>query len=383
MPKELWKGNEAIAEAAVRAGLEAYFGYPITPQTEVLEYLSRRMPELGRAFVQAESELGAINMVYGAACTGARVMSSSSSPGVSLMMEGLSYIAGTEIPAVLVNVMRGGPGLGNIAPAQGDYYQAVRGGGHGDYPRIVLAPASVQEAIDLMVLSFDLAEKYRMITMMILDGSVGQMMEPAEMPEMRPVQRKDFEWATNGRMGKRDRRILSSIYLNPLDEEQTNLRLLRRWKEVQKNEVRYKEYFLDDAEIVIVGFGTAGRVALSAVREARAQGIKVGLLRPITVSPFPYEALDQLTGRVRAFLVTEMNMGQMLDDVQLAVRGRVPVEFYGRPGGVVPFHDEILSEIQRINTAPIAAHTDPRDAWLTRMTAPHPSPLPEGEGAKR
>lgn len=383
MPKELWKGNEAIAEAAVRAGLEAYFGYPITPQTEVLEYLSRRMPELGRAFVQAESELGAINMVYGAACTGARVMSSSSSPGVSLMMEGLSYIAGTEIPAVLVNVMRGGPGLGNIAPAQGDYYQAVRGGGHGDYPRIVLAPASVQEAIDLMVLSFDLAEKYRMITMMILDGSVGQMMEPAEMPEMRPVQRKDFEWATNGKMGKRDRRILSSIYLNPLDEEQTNLRLLRRWKEVQKNEVRYKEYFLDDAEIVIVGFGTAGRVALSAVREARAQGIKVGLLRPITVSPFPYEALDQLTGRVRAFLVTEMNMGQMLDDVQLAVRGRVPVEFYGRPGGVVPFHDEILSEIQRINTAPIAAHTDPRDAWLTRMTAPHPSPLPEGEGAKR
>ena len=383
MPKELWKGNEAIAEAAVRAGLQAYFGYPITPQTEVLEYLSRRMPELGRAFVQAESELGAINMVYGAACTGARVMSSSSSPGVSLMMEGLSYIAGTEIPAVLVNVMRGGPGLGNIAPAQGDYYQAVRGGGHGDYPRIVLAPASVQEAIDLMVLSFDLAEKYRMITMMILDGSVGQMMEPAEMPEMRPVQRKDFEWATNGRMGKRDRRILSSIYLNPLDEEQTNLRLLRRWKEVQKNEVRYKEYFLDDAEIVIVGFGTAGRVALSAVREARAQGIKVGLLRPITVSPFPYEALDQLTGRVRAFLVTEMNMGQMLDDVQLAVRGRVPVEFYGRPGGVVPFHDEILSEIQRINTAPIAAHTDPRDAWLTRMTAPHPSPLPEGEGAKR
>lgn len=383
MPKELWKGNEAIAEAAVRAGLEAYFGYPITPQTEVLEYLSRRMPELGRAFVQAESELGAINMVYGAACTGARVMSSSSSPGVSLMMEGLSYIAGTEIPAVLVNVMRGGPGLGNIAPAQGDYYQAVRGGGHGDYPRIVLAPASVQEAIDLMVLSFDLAEKYRMITMMILDGSVGQMMEPAEMPEMRPVQRKDFEWATNGKMGKRDRRILSSIYLNPLDEEQTNLRLLRRWKEVQKNEVRYKEYFLDDAEIVIVGFGTAGRVALSAVREARAQGIKVGLLRPITVSPFPYEALDQLTGRVRAFLVTEMNMGQMLDDVQLAVRGRVPVEFYGRPGGVVPFHDEILSEIQRINTAPIAAHTDPRDAWLTRMTPPHPSPLPEGEGAKR
>ena len=382
MPKELWKGNEAIAEAAVRAGLEAYFGYPITPQTEILEYLSRRLPELGRAFVQAESELGAINMVYGAACTGVRVMSSSSSPGVSLMMEGLSYIAGTEVPAVLVNVMRGGPGLGNIAPAQGDYYQAVRGGGHGDYPRIVLAPASVQEAIDLMVLSFDLAEKYRMITMMILDGSVGQMMEPAEMPAMQEIRRKNFEWATNGAMN-RERRILSSIYINPPDEEITNLRLLSRWKEVQNNEVRYKEYFLDDAEIIVVGFGTAGRVALSAVREARAQGIKVGLFRPITVSPFPFEALEQLTGQARAFLVTEMNTGQMLDDVQLAVRGRVPVEFYGRTGGVVPFPDEILNEIQRINTAPIAADSDPRNAWLMRMTAPHSSPLPEGEGAKR
>ncbi|HNO85009.1 MAG TPA: 3-methyl-2-oxobutanoate dehydrogenase subunit beta, partial [Anaerolineales bacterium] len=217
MPKELWKGNEAIAEAAVRAGLEAYFGYPITPQTEILEYLSRRMPELGRAFVQAESELGAINMVYGAACTGVRVMSSSSSPGVSLMMEGISYIAGTEVPAVLVNVMRGGPGLGNIAPAQADYNQAVHGGGHGDYQPIVLAPASVQEAIDLMVLSFDLAEKYRSVCMVILDGSVGQMMEPAQMPEMRPVQRANWDWATDGRMGKRERRVLSSIYIEPAE----------------------------------------------------------------------------------------------------------------------------------------------------------------------
>ncbi|GMV33527.1 MAG: 3-methyl-2-oxobutanoate dehydrogenase subunit VorB [Chloroflexi bacterium CFX1] len=366
MPKELWKGNEAIAEAAVRAGLEAYFGYPITPQTEILEYLSRRMPELGRAFVQAESELGAINMVYGAACTGARVMSSSSSPGVSLMMEGLSYIAGTEIPAVLVNVMRGGPGLGNIAPAQSDYNQAVRGGGHGDYPRIVLAPASVQEAIDLMALSFDLAEKYRMIAMMILDGSVGQMMEPAEMPAMREIRRRDYEWAVNGAMN-RERRILTSIYLNPLDEEKTNLRLAERWNEVKTNEVRYKEYFLDDAKYVVVGFGTAGRVALSAVREARAHGVKVGLLRPITVSPFPYEALNQLTGQVEAFLVVEMNAGQMLDDVQLAVRGRVPVEFYGRPGGVVPFHDEILDEIRRLVSGPLAVSSNPRDSWLTRM----------------
>ena len=368
MPRELWKGNEAIAESAVRAGLDAYFGYPITPQTEILEYLSRRMPELGRAFVQAESELGAINMVYGAACTGVRVMSTSSSPGVSLMMEGLSYIAGTEIPAVLVNVMRGGPGLGNIAPAQSDYNQAVRGGGHGDYPRIVLAPASVQEAIDLMALSFDLAEKYRMIALMILDGSVGQMMEPAQMPEMSERVRRDWDWATNGAMN-RQRRFLSSIYIDPAQEEVTNLRLMERWREAEANEVRYKEYYLDDAEVVIVGFGTAGRVALSAVRTARQNGLKVGLLRPITVSPFPYAAIEQLTSKARAFLVAEMNMGQMLDDVRLAVAGRVPVEFYGRPGGVVPFADDILNEIERIYSGQPSLETDPRLAWLARATA--------------
>jgi len=352
MTRELWKGNEAIAEAAVRAGLEAYFGYPITPQTEILEYLSRRMPELRRAFVQAESELGAINMVYGAACTGVRVMSTSSSPGVSLMMEGLSYIAGTEVPAVLVNVMRGGPGLGNIAPSQGDYNQAVHGGGHGDYQPIVLAPASVQEAIDLTVLSFDLAEKYRTICMVILDGSVGQMMEPAQMPEMKPVQRANWEWATDGRMGKRERRVLTSIYLDPLQEEKLNLRLLSRWKTVQANEVRYKEYFLDDADLVIIGFG-----------------IKVGLLRPITVSPFPHQVIDQLAGHIRGFLVTEMNSGQMLEDVRLAVKGRVPVEFYGRMGGVVPFPDEILSEIQRMLRGPLSVEADPREEWFERMTA--------------
>src|SRR5574342_227950 len=363
MTRELWKGNEAIAEAAVRAGLEAYFGYPITPQTEVLEYLSRRMPELGRAFVQAESELGAINMVYGAACAGVRVMSTSSSPGVSLMMEGISYIAGTELPAVLVNVMRGGPGLGNIAPSQGDYNQAVHGGGHGDYARIVLAPAAVQEAIDLTVLSFDLAERYRSICMVILDGCVGQMMEPAQMPEMRPVQRANWDWATDGRMGKRERRILTSIYLDPVQEEKTNLRLLSRWKAVQENEVRYREYFLDDAEFVIVGFGTAGRVALSAVRQARQMGIRVGLLRPITVSPFPSGIIDQLAGRVNGFLVTEMNAGQMLEDVRLAVKGRVPVEFYGRLGGIVPFTEEILHEIQRIATEPLAVEANPRERW--------------------
>jgi 2-oxoglutarate ferredoxin oxidoreductase subunit alpha len=367
MTKELWKGNEAIAEASVRAGLEAYFGYPITPQTEILEYLSRRMPELGRAFVQAESELGAINMVYGAACTGVRVMSTSSSPGVSLMMEGLSYIAGTEVPAVLVNVMRGGPGLGNIAPSQADYNQAVRGGGHGDYRNIVLAPASVQEAIDLTVLSFDLAERYRTICMVILDGCVGQMMEPAQMPEMKTIQRANWDWATDGRMGKRNRRILSSIYLDPIEEEKLNLRLLKRWRIIQRDEVRYKEYFLDDAEFAIIGFGTAGRVALSAVREARAKGIKVGLLRPITVSPFPLEAIEQLVGRVSGILVTEMNSGQMLEDVRLAVKGRVPVEFYGRMGGVVPFTEEILHEIERLASSKLNINSNPREEWFERM----------------
>jgi 2-oxoglutarate ferredoxin oxidoreductase subunit alpha len=368
MAKELYEGNQAMAEAAIRAGLEAYFGYPITPQTEILEHLSKRMPELGRTFVQAESEVAAINMVYGAACTGARVMSTSSSPGVSLMMEGISYIAGTEIPVVLVNVMRGGPGLGNIAPSQADYNQAVHGGGHGDYYPIVLAPASVQEAIDLMVLSFDLAEKYRSICMLIADGSIGQMMEPVEMPEMRPVVRRDWDWAVNGAIG-RERRVLSSIYINPPDEEVANLRMFKRWQEIQKNEVRYKEYYLDDADFVIVGFGTAGRVALSAVRAARQKGIKVGLLRPISVSPFPSAVIDQLASRVSAFLVVEMNTGQMLNDVQLAVKGRVPVEFYGRLGGVVPFPNEIYDEINRMATSKLSMAVDPRAAWYERMTA--------------
>ncbi|OGO26054.1 MAG: 3-methyl-2-oxobutanoate dehydrogenase subunit VorB [Chloroflexi bacterium RBG_16_51_16] len=368
MTREMWEGNQAIAEAAVRAGLEAYFGYPITPQTEVLEYLSKRMPELGRVFLQAESELGAINMVYGAACAGVRVMSSSSSPGVSLMLEGISYIAGTEIPAVIVNVMRGGPGLGNIAPSQGDYNQAVHGGGHGDYFPIVLAPGSVQEAVDLMGLSFDLAEKYRAICMMILDGNVGQMMEPIEMPEMRPVQRKDWDWAVRGK-GDKERRILSSIYIDPAAEEVTNFRLLERWRQIEANEVRYKEYFLEDADFVVIGFGTAGRVALSAVRAARQKGIKVGLFRPITVSPFPHKVIDELANRVQAFLVVEMNSGQMLEDVRLSVKGRVPVEFYGRMGGIVPFPDEILGEIERISSEGVKTGMHPRDAWFERMVA--------------
>jgi 2-oxoglutarate ferredoxin oxidoreductase subunit alpha len=366
MARELLKGNVAMAEAAIRAGVEAYFGYPITPQTELLEWMSLRMPELGRTFLQAESEVAAINMVYGAACTGARVMSSSSSPGVSLMMEGISYIAGTELPVVLIDVMRGGPGLGNIAPSQGDYKQIVNGGGHGDYFPIVLAPSSVQEAIDLTVLSFNLAEKYRSIVIVLVDGNIGQMMEPAELPPMQPLKRPFPDWAVRGSEG-RERRVLSSIYMNPEEEEVTNMRLLERWMEVEANEVRHREYYLDDAEIVVIGFGTAGRVALSAVRAARAEGIPVGLFRPITLKPYPYKPLEEVSKRSQAFLVVEMNTGQMLDDVRMAAAGRVPIEFYGRLGGMVPFPDEILSEIRRVASGPLQANGDPRKAWMQRM----------------
>lgn len=366
MTKALIKGNTAVAEAALRAGLQAYFGYPITPQTELLEHLAARMPELGRPFVQAESELGAINMVYGAACTGKRVMTSSSSPGVSLMMEGLSYIAGTEVPMVLVDVMRGGPGLGNIAPAQGDYNQIVHGGGHGDYHMIVLAPASVQEAVDLTALAFDLAEKYRAITTIIMDGSLGQMMEPAELPPMQPLRESVPDWAVRG-SSVSERRLLTSINLDPPAQEVLNLRLMTRWQEVEANEVRYKGYYLDDAEYVVVGFGTAGRIALSAVRAAREKGIKVGLFRPVTLAPFPKDALDALAEKAKAFLVVEMNAGQMLDDVRLVVCGRKPVAFFGRMGGVVPFPDEVLTEIDRLVSGAASLDGNPRDRWLARL----------------
>jgi len=325
------------------------------------------MPELGRVFLQAESEVAAINMVYGAACTGARVMSSSSSPGVSLMMEGISYIAGTEVPVMLIDVVRGGPGLGNIAPSQGDYNQIVHGGGHGDYHPIVLAPSSVQEAIDLTVLAFDLAEKYLTIAIVMADGSIGQMMEPAELPEMQPVRSQYPDWSVRGAQG-RERRILSSIYIDPKDEEVANFRLMERWNQIQMNEIRYKEYYLEDAQIVVVGFGTAGRVALSAVRAARAEGIPVGLFRPISLSPFPYKQLEELAGRAEAILVTEMNSGQMLEDVLRAAKGRLPVEFYGRMGGMMPFPDEILTEIQRMARQPLVIDGDPRQRWMERFS---------------
>lgn len=354
MSKELWKGNEAIAEAAVRAGVEAYFGYPITPQTELLEYLARRMPELGRVFVQAESELGAVNMVYGAACTGTRVLSSSSSPGMSLMMEGLSYIAGSEIPCVLVDIMRGGPGLGNIAAAQADYFQLTKGGGHGDYRPIVLAPASVQEAADLTYHAFDLAEKYRTIVIIAADGNIGQMMEPVEMPPMLHYQKQDRGWELSGCEG-RPRRFITSIYLEPVALEEMNRRILANIEVIRQNEVRFEERQTDDADLVVVAFGTSARVAQSAVKEARARGINAGLFRPISLFPFPYARLHELSRRVKRFLVVEMNGGQMLEDVRLALGYGPVIKFYGRMGGVVPMPDEILAQIQAF---PAAAHPD-------------------------
>jgi len=366
MTRELWKGNDAFAESAVRAGLQAYFGYPITPQTEALEYMSWRMPELGRSFLQAESELGAINMVYGAACAGARVMSSTSSPGTSLMMEGLSYIAATEVPMVLVDVVRGGPGLGNIQPSQGDYNQIVHGGGHGDYHPIVLAPASVQESVDIMYGMFDLVEKYRAVGIMMTDGSIGQMMEPAEMPPMLEVRKEIPEWAVRGGSGDQ-RRVLTSIYLKPEEMEVTNLRLMKRWQEIEKNEVRFREYFMDDAKIAVMGFGTAGRIALSAVRAARAQGLPVGLLRPISLSPFPKQAVREIADRVDSILVVEMNSGMMLEDVLREAKGRTHVEFYGRMGGIMPFPNELLGEIERLASAKANDDAHPRDVWLARM----------------
>ncbi len=347
MAKELWKGNEAIAEAAVRAGLEAYFGYPITPQTELLEYLSRRMPELRRVFLQAESEVAAVNMVYGASVSGARVMSSSSSPGFSLMQEGLSYIAASQVPAVVVDVMRGGPGLGNIAPTQADYFQLVKGGGHGDYYPIVLAPASVQEAADLTYNAFDIAEKYRCIVIIAADGNIGQMMEPVELPPMKKLEKKDRGWELTGAIG-RERRMITSLYLQPEELDALNTRIRSTEEAISRNEVRYDSRFTDDADLIVVVFGTAARVAQTAVKEARARGMRVGLFRPISLWPFPSLPLTRLSERVDHFLVVEMSAGQMVEDVRLAVGSHPTVEFFGRTGGMVPMPDEVFERIETI-----------------------------------
>ncbi len=354
MAKELWKGNEAIAEAALRAGVEAYFGYPITPQTELLEYMAREMPNYpGRVFLQAESELGAVNMVYGAACGGARAMSSSSSPGISLMMEGLSYIAGTEAPAVLVDIMRGGPGLGNIQPSQSDYNQMTKSLGHGDYHALVLAPSTVQEAVDLTYESFELAEKYRTVVVILADGAIGQMMEPVELPPWREPMREAERpaWALRGAKG-RPNRILTSLNLTPEGLEQTNLRLQARLAEIQRSELRWEEEMTEDADLLLVAFGTMGRICKTALRSARRAGLKVGLLRPISLWPFPEQRLYELAGQVKRMLVVEMNAGQMLHDVRMAVAGRSPVDFYGRMGGMIPLPDEISQQIDKLISLP-------------------------------
>lgn len=346
MTKTLMKGNEAIAEAAIRAGCEAYYGYPITPQTEVLEYMARRMPELGRVFVQAESEVAAINMVYGAACAGVRVMTSTSSPGFSLMQEGISYIVCSEVPAVLVNVMRGGPGLGNIQPAQADYHQMVKGGGHGDYHPIVLAPSTVQETMDHVVLAFDLAERYRTVAMLMADGMIGQIMEPVELPELKQVERKEWDFCLRGCQG-REKRIVTSLYLGGPDLARVNDRILARQKEIVAREQRWETLSCDEADIVIVAFGTAARIAKTAVRQAQARGLRVGLFRPVTVFPYPYDALAE-TAAGKKLLVFELNAGQMLDDVRLATRRDTPISFYGKTGGVVPLPEDIVEQVQKL-----------------------------------
>jgi 2-oxoglutarate/2-oxoacid ferredoxin oxidoreductase subunit alpha len=345
--KTLMKGNEAIAEAAIRAGCEAYFGYPITPQTEVLEHMSRRMPELDRAFVQAESELGAINMVYGAACTGARVMTTSSGPGYSLMQEGISYMAMSFVPCVIVNVMRGGPGLGNIQGAQGDYLQMTKGGGHGDYRLLVLAPSTVQETADLIIEAFDLAEKYRQPVTVIADGMLGQIMEPVELPEFREPAPKVHSWTLTGARG-RENNIITSLFLGAENLARESQKLQETVAQITANEVRYDEYRIEDAEIVIVAYGTAGRIARTAVKEARDQGIPVGLFRPITVFPFPYQRLDQIAEGVQRILVVEMSAGQMIEDVRLATHDRVPISFLGRLGGLVPLPEDVVQQVRSI-----------------------------------
>ena len=345
MAKILMKGNEAIAEAAIRAGCEAYYGYPITPQTEVLEYMAKRMPNLGRAFVQAESELAAINMVYGAACAGVRAMTSTSGPGYSLMQEGLSYIACSEVPAVVVNVMRGGPGLGNIQPSQADYSQMVKGGGHGDYHAIVLAPATVQEAIDHVILAFDLADKYRTVAMVMADGMIGQIMEPVELPDLDMPQRREWDYALRGCQG-REKRVVTSLYLEAPSLEAVNDRLQARLREIVAHEQRWETFQCEDTDIVIAAFGTAARIAKTAIRRARAQGIRVGLFRPITAYPYPYDALAQVASDKRV-LVFEMNAGQMLEDVRLAVPS-AEIHFYGRTGGMVPLPEDVLEQVERL-----------------------------------
>ncbi len=356
MAKKLMKGCEAIAEAAIQAGCRFFFGYPITPQNDIPEYMSARMPKVGGCFLQAESEVAAINMVYGAAAAGARVMTSSSSPGISLKQEGMSYIAGAELPCVVCNMVRGGPGLGSIQPSQGDYFQATRGGGHGDYHPIVLAPASVQEAVDLMQSAFDLADIYRTPVMLLADGIIGQMMEPVEFPE-NPVRRElpAKPWATTGWApgSDRPRAVVNSLYIEVDELQEMNDRLQARYKEIKEKEVLVEKYNTDGAELIICAYGTVARICKSAIKLCAAQGVKVGLVRPITVWPFPEKELAEVMAQdsVKRELTVEISAGQMHEDVRLVINGAKPVDFYGRPGSYVPTAEEIFEYIMKTREA--------------------------------
>lgn len=345
MPERvLMKGNEALGEAAIASGCRYYFGYPITPQTELAEYMAKRMAEVDGVFIQAESEIAAINMVYGAAGAGARTMTSSSSPGISLKQEGISYIAGAELPCVLVNIVRGGPGLGSIQPSQSDYFQATKGGGHGDYRNIVLAPNSVQELVDYTILAFELADQYRNPVLLLGDGALGQMMEPVVLPDKSEVFYAK-PWAACGLRGRDKPNIINSLYLDPAQLEQHNIRLQEKYQTISASEVRYEEYLTSDAKLIIVAYGITSRIARSAIEKARASGYRVGMLRPITLWPFPTRVINHLALAGKSFLTLELSAGQMVEDVRLAVNGLEPVCFYGRMGGMIPTTQEIYEQI--------------------------------------
>jgi len=345
--KVLMKGNEAIAEAAIQAGCMHYFGYPITPQTEIAAYMAKRMPKVGGVFLQAESEIAAINMVYGVAAAGLRVMTSSSSPGISLKSEGISYIAGADLPAFIVNVQRGGPGLGGIQPSQSDYFQTTKGGGHGDYRVIALAPASVQEMADLTFKGFDLADTYRMPVMILADGTMGQMMEPVSMGSYTP-KKVEKSWAVTGTQMKREHNIVNSLYLDPETLEKTNFERYERYKIIEENEVMYEEFMTEDADIIIAAFGIAARVSKNAIVAARNEGIKVGMIRPITLWPFPKKAFAASVPTTKAYISVELSMGQMIEDVQLATMCQRPVYLCNRTGGMIPSPEQVLAKIKEV-----------------------------------
>jgi 2-oxoglutarate ferredoxin oxidoreductase subunit alpha len=346
--KILMKGNEVIAEAALRAGCKHYFGYPITPQTEIAHYFAKKMPQYGGTFIQAESEIAAMNMVYGAASAGARVMTSSSSPGISLKQEAISYAACAELPAVVVNIVRCGPGLGGILAAQCDYFQATKGGGHGDYRLVVLAPSSVQELYELTVDAFNIADKYRAVCMVMGDGMLGQMMEAVEFRDVEVKYEADKSWATTGTRMERDHNVVTSIYIEPEVLEKHNLKLQAKYAEIAKNETRVETYNCDGADIIVTAYGTVGRIIKNVIKTAAQEGIKVGLIRPITLWPFPTAAIEQYAETPKAFLSVEMSAGQMVEDVRLAVNGKRPVYFHGRMGGMIPTQKEILDKIKEI-----------------------------------